>query len=365
MTISSSHQGKFAIQVFFSSSYIIHRCIAMFAMCCVICNTFYEVPSRKEYPVRIRGIVASFSTAFMFGLGAVLTKIATGSVNPFLIACVSLLGGGLLLAIYCLVTQKTLIPSLQRSAWVNVFLLGSVGTAIPQFLTVAGFARTNAITGGFILQLYGLTAIIFALLFLGEKLNWKQMIGIACLLIGSGLVIMRELSGNLLEVFNLGDLLIFGGAIGFGFAFIPAKKLSRHVDTLQLSVLRLVVGGTLLLPTLLFQPETIRVGISLPMIFVLSAYTITNFCIGYITLQEGLRLLEAWESAAIMQTVPLFSTIFALLLLHDPITSTQIIGGIFAIFGGTMVTYLGRTVKGSHSKKDVGLEYDLSENAHR
>jgi drug/metabolite transporter (DMT)-like permease len=39
-----------------------------------------------------------------------------------------------------------------------------------------------------------------------------------------------------------------------------------------------------------------------------------------------------------MQTVPLFSTMFGLLLLHDTITPVQALGGLLAVFGGIIVS---------------------------
>ena len=54
-------------------------------------------------------------------------------------------------------------------------------------------------------------------------------------------------------------------------------------------------------------------------------------------LQVGLRLLQAWEASAILQTMPLFSTVFAVLLLHESLTLLQIIGGCIILVGGFMV----------------------------
>jgi drug/metabolite transporter (DMT)-like permease len=73
-------------------------------------------------------------------------------------------------------------------------------------------------------------------------------------------------------------------------------------------------------------------------VWVLSLYILTSFCLGYLSQQAGFRLLKAWEMAAIMQTVPLFSTMFALLLLHDTITPVQALGGLLAVFGGIIVS---------------------------
>ncbi|HXX77006.1 MAG TPA: EamA family transporter, partial [Ktedonobacteraceae bacterium] len=48
------------------------------------------------------------------------------------------------------------------------------------------------------------------------------------------------------------------------------------------------------------------------------------------------------EMATIMQTVPLFSTLFAVLLLHDSITPLQAVGAFLALLGGVIASLSDR-----------------------
>lgn len=146
---------------------------------------------------------------------------------------------------------------------------------------------------------------------------------------------------------GLGDLMILAGAVGLGFGLIPAKRLAPRVDTLPLTALRLLMGAVTLLPVVVFQ--LIVAGHALlwqpsliTLLLVLPTYILTNFCLGYLSQQEGLRLLKAWEVGAITQTVPLFSTTFALLLLHDTMTLLQVCGGLLALLGGIVVSLSNR-----------------------
>lgn len=65
----------------------------------------------------------------------------------------------------------------------------------------------------------------------------------------------------------------------------------------------------------------------------------------HVSQQEGLHLLKAWEMAALMQTVPLFSTAFAILLLHDTLTPLQLLGGLLAVLGVVAVALSDRKTK--------------------
>jgi drug/metabolite transporter (DMT)-like permease len=270
----------------------------------------------------------------MFGFGAVLLKFIAGPLDQVLVTFFALLIGGLFTALVLLVRRQSLLLTLSRSAWINVLLLASLGTALPLLLVIIGLSQTSAIRGGFLLQLQGPVATILACLMLGEKLVWKQWTGTALLIIGSILVAFQGPQMIASPESMQGNLSILAGTLGFGYSFIPAKRLTEQTGPLQISVLRLFCGACLVFPLLFFQSPLIKGPFSWPIFWMCLLYGVTNFCLGYILLQEGLRLLPAWESAAILQTVPLFTTVFALLLSQDMPTFVQIIGGIIAIVGG-------------------------------
>lgn len=295
--------------------------------------------------MHLRGIAYAFAASLMFGLGAVLAKVLGDGIDATVVAVLSLSIGGLLLTAGLLLAGTPIYPALlalKRADWLDIFLLACPGTALPLLLIVAGFARTSALEGGFILQLNGVAALIFAVLLLGERIHLKQGSGTLLLLIGSMLVIFKGAQGVNWQSGGLGDLLILLGAIGLGFGFIPAKRLSQRISTLSLTAVRLLLGACSLLPVLIFQlstgSHTLLWQPTPTILWALAMYIITNFCLGYLSQQEGLRLLKAWEMAAITQTVPLFSTLFALLLLHDTITPVQIGGGAIALLGGIIVS---------------------------
>jgi drug/metabolite transporter (DMT)-like permease len=306
--------------------------------------------------MHLRGIGYALTASFMFGLGVVLAKFLSGEIDAALVAFLCLAFGGLLLSIVLLFTGNPLfqkLSALKRGDWIDLFLLSCIGTALPLLFIVAGFTHASALEGGFLLQLNGVAALIFAVLLLGERIRLRQSLGILLLLLGSTLVVIKGTQGGVRQSGGLGDLFILAGAIGLGFGFIPAKRLSERIETLQLTALRLLLGAATLLPVVAFQliveAHSLLWQPSLNTLWVLPLYIVTSFCLGYLSQQAGFRLLKAWEMAAIMQTVPLFSTIFALLLLHDTITLVQAIGGFLAVLGGIVVSLSDR--------KPIGKEF--------
>jgi drug/metabolite transporter (DMT)-like permease len=296
--------------------------------------------------MRLRGIAYAFAASLMFGLGAVLVQLLGKEIDATVVAFLNLFISGLLIAACVLFTGAPLFKALRgfkRGDWIDLFLLACPGTALSLLVIVAGFARTNALVGGFILQFNGIAGLIFAVLLLKERIGMRQSAGIVLLLLGGALVVLKGTQGISWGSGGLGDLLILLGSIGIGFSFIPAKRLSLRIDTLSLTAIRLLLGAFTLLPVLAFEfivggIHSIQWQPSLSTLWViLPAYIITNFCLGYLIQQEGLRLIKAWEMSAITQSVPLFATIFALLLLHDSMTLLQAAGGLLAIAGGIVV----------------------------
>lgn len=287
--------------------------------------------------MRLRGFIFTLITACMFGLGSVLAKVLGEAFNPFFVSWLALLCGGLCVSTCQLIRRKPLLPRMTRTSWFDLLLFASIGTALPLVCVVVGMAQTSAITGSFLLQLQGPAAIFCAMLFLKEKMTWKQVGGIALLLVGSLLVIFHDLHNPFHVMGGQGDLFVVVAALGLGFSYIPGKRLTERGDVWQIILLRLFVGSFLLMPLLAFQTNVLFVSLSWSLIGVLVLYIVTNFGVGYILQQAGLGLLQAWEVAAIMQTLPLFSTIFAMLLLHDSLTLLQIFGGCVILIGGFLL----------------------------
>lgn len=297
----------------------------------------------------LRGIGYALAASLIFGLGVVLANMLGREIDTVIVGFLCLAVGGLLIAAFLLLRGKPLfniLPTLKRKDWLDLFLLACPGTSLPLLLIVAGLGRTSALVGGFLIQINGVAALLFAVLLLSERIRLKQGFGTLLLLAGSVLVLLKSVPGGGGTSSLPGDGMVLAGAIGIGFGFIPAKRLSAHVDTLALTALRLLLGACTLLPVFIFQLLVNRHALlwqpSLAtLLWVFPCYIFLNFCLGYLSQQEGFRLIKAWEMAAITQTVPIFSTLFAILLLHNSITPLQIAGGLLAVLGGIIVSLNG------------------------
>jgi drug/metabolite transporter (DMT)-like permease len=290
------------------------------------------------------------TAACAFGLGVPLAKLLTGVLSGFLLAFVALSTGGLLIAGYLALRRRSPLPRLAPRAWLDLLVLAAFGTALPLLLVLAGFARTSAIIGGVLIQAQGPAAALFAALLLRERPTWLQIIGVGVLAAGSVLVVWQP--GAAWDGDALGVLLVLGAALGYGFALIPAKRLAERADALQVSALRLLLGGLFVAPLVFFQaplvvgPFTLGPVVQGPLVTktlgwslsgALALYIVASNCVSYLAQQVGLRALKAWEVGAVLQTIPLFAALFALLILGETPTPVQIVGGVTVMLGGVIV----------------------------
>jgi len=294
--------------------------------------------------VRLRGFLSLSVTACFFGLGVVLAKLLTGVFSPVFLACLALGCGGLLITFLLLVTRTPLLPPASRAIWGNLLVLGVFGTALPLVLVIAGFSMTSAVVGGVLIQAQGPAAVLLAAIVLRERPSLAQLIGIAIIILGGVLVVVQpDLS---FQADALGVALVLAGAVGYGFALIPAKRLAGKVDTLQVSALRFLIGVIFVIPLLYFQPTLMTGAISWDTVAIFALYVLTSYCAGYILQQDGLRFLKAWEAAATLQTLPVFAALFAVLFLHETVAPLQIAGVLAVIFGGIIIARGDRAQEG-------------------
>jgi len=300
--------------------------------------------------LRLRGLVLTGMAACAFGLGVPLAKLLTAALSGFLLAFVALSAGGLLIVGYLALRRRSPLPRLAPRAWLDLLALAAFGTALPLLLVLAGFARTSAIVGGVLIQAQGPAAVFFAALLLRERPTWLQMVGVGVLAAGSVLVVWQP--GSAWDGDALGVFLVLGAALGYGFALIPAKRLAERAGALHVSALRLLLGGLFVAPLLFFQgpfvvgPLTLGPLAQGPHVSgtlgwslggALALYIVASNCVSYIAQQAGLGALKAWEVGAILQMIPLFAAIFAVLLLSETPTPVQIAGGATVMLGGVIV----------------------------
>ena len=283
------------------------------------------------------GTVYGILTAMFFGVGAVLAKFTVAYLAPLPVAFLDLSLGFVLLLPFLWVKRVPIMKGLRKEFVADLLLASIIGLALPLLAILYGLRMTSAIKGGALVQLQTWAAVLFGVVLLKERLSLIGLVGGVFAAAGGLAVSLQSLQPQIFRHVTIGDGLVFLGALGLGYGFIPTKKLSERLDSLQIAALRLLLGAILLGPLLLAVEIEPVERLPLEVVLVLLVYVFTNFSLGYLTLHEGLRLLSTWRIASLMQTIPVFSTLAAVLLLGERLTWFQVIGTLLIIVGNLMI----------------------------
>ncbi|WP_372365827.1 DMT family transporter [Candidatus Uabimicrobium sp. HlEnr_7] len=161
----------------------------------------------------------------------------------------------------------------------------------------------------------------------GERITWRFVLGAVCAVIGV-IVLLGVNIGN--AKYLQGDILGLLTALFYASYILSIKKLREYYGALQIMFFSSSACSLCLLPTLLQDnsiPNTIQEW------SVLFALAVVSHCIGQGLIAYALAKLAASFSSVSLLLQPTLAAIWAWLLLSEPLSSIQILGGGIVLLG--------------------------------
>lgn len=206
-----------------------------------------------------KGVLILLLTTVLWGFTFVAQDLAMEIIKPYTFQAVRSLIGSLVLVPFILILdgiQKKKGTYVKPTKQDNkTLLLG--GLVCGFFLCVASCLQqvgiavgTSGGKAGFITAMYIIFVPIFGL-FLGKKVQPHVWLCVALAAVGLYLLCIK--GGDLR--FEMGDLLVLGCAVAFGFQILAVDHFApRVIDCLKLSALEFLVSGLLtVIPMLIFE----------------------------------------------------------------------------------------------------------------
>lgn len=282
-------------------------------------------------------ILAVILSTIIWGANVTVMKITLQSVPPFSLGFIRFFGASLLFLpfLFGKVRLKDLSPIVLATG-----LIGITGTLSLFFL---GLRLTTALNAGIITSFSPLLILIFAHILLKEKMRRNILLGGLLGILGIGIIIGKDFSQKFV-LSPLGDFLILLSIFGSVFYSIFSKKISKNHSPMHTTFYVLLIGGLGFLPGAIWEwqinpswmeklPSTAVFGILYAMLF--------SSLIAHTFWQWGLSRMDAAKVGAFNYLEPIVTTITAVLILSERITSAFIIGGLF-IFSGLIIAEVHR-----------------------
>ena len=234
-------------------------------------------------------------------------------------------------------TQKKII---EKKSYIleNIKLIIILGiTSITIFNSIVYYSLnfTQVISGVLMISTIPVMIIIFCWLLKIEKTNIFQILGVIFSLCGVVVIITKANLTILLNLnFNKGDLWMVVAM--FSWALYSALLRRKKLELSQLSLLQTIISAGLvfLLPAYLIELALgYRANIHLPFILTLTYVVLFPGLASFILWIKGISIIGSNRAGIFLHLIPIFSTIFAIIIFKEKFMFYHLIGAILIISG--------------------------------
>ena len=294
------------------------------------------------------------SAGFLYGLGAAVAFALADPGAAFLSRRMGALAATLLVAIAgvplvavgTLVYNEPLVTSV--SATVVALLLG-IGAAVSYVGLYYAFAVGPLSVVGPITALFGTVTVLFAVLFLGERLTIAETIAVIIAASGSILAAIEFKGSGRIQLIGLGPLAAFG-AVLLGSAITVMMQHPIRTEGWVPTVIAVRIGVAITAGIALFAVSRIQPGVGgldaprngaqLPKRFVALIAAIGCFdAIAFSSYAIGLSAAPVWLVGIVAATSPIVLLFGGQLILHERLRPLQWVGVAFVFSSMAVIAF--------------------------
>ncbi len=284
-----------------------------------------------------RGYLLALPSAALAALAFVVGKWTLQFVTPVLLNAFMTTLAGMLLTLDRFRPARSNRELASATAWKWVVLFAA-SSFMAVLLLWSGIQRMDPSLASFLNRSEVIISVTLAILFLGERFNRGELMGV--LLSIAGLAVMRM---TLRVDYSAGFWLVLGGAMFFGVTEFVAKNAVRHVSITFLTWMRSLMMAAGFWILFLLRGETFQgLDVAWPGLVAVTLLAPVSARLIYLS---ALRLIPLSRAAVINQAQPAFVLAFALLLLGQLPTLRETAGGALVVAGCVLMVVARRSVR--------------------
>ncbi|XQQ06649.1 MAG: DMT family transporter [Leptolyngbya sp. IPPAS B-1204] len=273
--------------------------------------------------------IIALSYAFCWGGGVTLTKIALSEIAPTTLLIIQLSASVGFLVTACYLQNRQFPCSWHQ---LQQGIAGIFEPALAYMVSIFGVQLTTASNATLIGASEVILTILFAAIFLGEKLTPPKVLLASISFLGIVLLMLQDTAGAN-QASLTGDLLVLLGTLFAVVYVLLSKKQIATVDPLQLTSSQQLVGliatvsGFGILSVVNPSYKISAVGISLPFWLLAIGSGIMQYALAFLLYLIALQNLPASHAAFYIALIPVFGVVSAIVILGEQLSLAQSIGG--------------------------------------
>lgn len=202
--------------------------------------------------------------------------------------------------------------------WRYMLLLSAIGVAAFNTLVYIGLHTTTAVNASLLQSAMPLVIIVWSFLLFGERPMPRQIAGIAVSTLGVTVIVGQGSPAALLALsVNPGDALVLIAIVSYA-AYSALLRRRPRIHPLSFVAVTFALGATILLP--LYGWETAAgdpVRVDWTTILSIVYVAIFPSCLSYLFFNRGVELIGANRAGQFLHLMPVFGSLFAVVLLGE------------------------------------------------
>jgi drug/metabolite transporter (DMT)-like permease len=210
------------------------------------------------------------------------------------------------------------------------------GVAFNMLLFFKGLSITTPINGAVLMMNTPIFVVVFAALYLKEKITFQKIVGISIAALGA-ILLMGGTGFNFSAQTVWGDVMVTGNAIIYAFYLVYAKSLMQKYHPLTVTMWSFLFGWLVVLPfgygeftEINFSSFTLKIWLFVAFI------TLGSTFVTYVLNAYALRKASSSLVGSYIYLQPVLATFIAILSGNDNLTIQKFIY-ILVIFGGVFL----------------------------
>jgi drug/metabolite transporter (DMT)-like permease len=269
--------------------------------------------------LRLRGELALFVAAMLWGSTFVVVKDALADISPVLYLVLRFWAGALILLLWA-----RSWPS-RKMMWGG--LATGVFVGIGMILQTVALKYTSASNVGFLTSLY-IPLVPFVAAFVYQaRTGWREVIAVAVATVGIGLMSFDPASWSM----NRGDIMTVGAAVMFSFQIVFVKRFGSEGDAVWMAWFQVVT--TAVVSTIALGAESFHVVWTMRLVWAFVITILGATVAAYLLQSYGQRQTTATRAALIFATEPVFAGLASYFWLGERLTGRGWVGAGLVLIG--------------------------------
>jgi len=222
-------------------------------------------------------------------------------------------------------SQRAEVSKLRN--YTKIFIYTSILTSIGAALWIISIRTIGIPLTSFLMKAQTLFALMLGMMFLGERLNKGETVGIAITITGGVIVAYQSDIGLLIGTFTALSAAFFYSALSF-----IVKKYAQNLNMLTVANLR-ALGVSIFLLIYLFVTGTFEMPTRLIDIIFMALGGITGAYIAKACQFQAIKLIDVSRTTAVLPMESIFVVLLSYFIFKEIPSTIKLIGGALIITG--------------------------------